>query len=188
MVAITEIEELVVQLHKDGKSVKYIAKVVHKNFTYIGAVLKRRFPEEYATGNNTVMSIETQALKLLSEGKTPVEVAVLLNMKSEDTTNIYLSFLGLKRMYSTVKLLEKYKNEPKALWRLINEIKRSGLSLSAAATALGNKREIVEDKKVLMNINSEIDEKLNDLADLKMQELSIKTTGRPILSGSWPVW
>jgi hypothetical protein len=48
MVTTAEIEEQIAKLHEEGKTSKYISGVVHKNFTYIGAVLRKRFPEEYA--------------------------------------------------------------------------------------------------------------------------------------------
>jgi hypothetical protein len=43
----TEIEEQIIRLHKAGKSTKEISKFVHKNYSVIGAVLRKYFPEEY---------------------------------------------------------------------------------------------------------------------------------------------
>jgi hypothetical protein len=48
---------------------KEISKIVHKNYTFIGAVLRKRFPEEYP--DNNTMNRETQALELFSKSKTP---------------------------------------------------------------------------------------------------------------------
>ena len=45
-----------------------ISKMIHKNFTYIGAVLRKRFPEEYI--DNCRTNRETQALKVFTEKKT----------------------------------------------------------------------------------------------------------------------
>ena len=59
-----ETEELIVRLHREGKNIREIAKVVHKNFTYISIVLRRRIPEEYI-GNNTTKK-ETRALALMT--------------------------------------------------------------------------------------------------------------------------
>lgn len=52
MVTIKEIEERIAELHKQGKTSKEISKDVHKNYTFIGAALRKLFPEEY-TDNNT---------------------------------------------------------------------------------------------------------------------------------------
>lgn len=45
MVTIAEIEEQITKLHKEGKTTKEISKVVHKNYTFIGAMLRKLFPE-----------------------------------------------------------------------------------------------------------------------------------------------
>jgi hypothetical protein len=81
--SITEIEELIVQLHNEGKTMREIAKVVHKNFTYIGAILRRRFPEEFI--DNTKSNKETKALKLFYEKKSPTQVAIELRSSAAET-------------------------------------------------------------------------------------------------------
>ena len=75
MVTSEEIEELIVEPH-NGKNVRTESKHegVRKNFTFIGAVLKR-FPEEYPDSEENK---ETEALKLFSEKKSPTEVAIKL--------------------------------------------------------------------------------------------------------------
>ena len=70
-----ETEELIVRLHREGKNIREIAKVVHKNFTYISVVLRRRIPE-YIENNTT--NKETRALNLFSEKKSPTQVAIEL--------------------------------------------------------------------------------------------------------------
>jgi hypothetical protein len=81
--SITEIEELIVQLHNEGKTMREIAKVVHKNFTYIGAILRRRFPEEFI--DNTKSNKETKALKLFYEKKSPTQIAIELRSSAAET-------------------------------------------------------------------------------------------------------
>jgi DNA-binding NarL/FixJ family response regulator len=88
-----EIEELIVRLHKEGKTTREISKVVHKNFTYIGAVLRKRFPEEYANNKSTATSIETQAVDLFSKGKGPIHVVRKLNIKIEEAKKLYSDYL-----------------------------------------------------------------------------------------------
>jgi hypothetical protein len=58
MVSIEEIEERIVQLHKEGKGTRVIGADVHKSF--VSAVLRKRFPEEYPDTSTTTK--ETQAL------------------------------------------------------------------------------------------------------------------------------
>ena len=78
MVTVIEVEDQIAELHKEGKTSKEISKIIHKNFTFIGAVLRKRFPEEYIDADNSAITKETQALKLFSEKKSPTEVAISL--------------------------------------------------------------------------------------------------------------
>ena len=63
LVSNEETEEHIVRLHKEGKNIREIAKAVHKNFTYISVVLRKRLPEEY-TGNNTTKRLERSSFFL----------------------------------------------------------------------------------------------------------------------------
>jgi hypothetical protein len=69
MVSIDEIEDRIAELHREGKATRQIAADVHKNLTFVGSILRKRFPEEYST--EVTMSKETQALKLFSSKRTP---------------------------------------------------------------------------------------------------------------------
>jgi hypothetical protein len=64
MVSIDEIQDRIAELHKQRKTTREIAKDVRKNLTFVGSVLKKRFPEEYV--NDVTISKETQALHLFS--------------------------------------------------------------------------------------------------------------------------
>jgi len=59
MVSADEIEERIAELHRERKTSKEISKIVHKNFTFIGAVLRKRFPEEYPNTENSEENKET---------------------------------------------------------------------------------------------------------------------------------
>jgi len=93
LISIGEIEEHVVRLHKEGKTMREISKMVHKNFTFIGAVLRKRFPEQYT--DNCLMNRETEALRLFSEKRTPTRVAIELG-SSTDETEILCKLLEIR--------------------------------------------------------------------------------------------
>jgi hypothetical protein len=101
MVTTEEIEELIVKLHIQGKNMREISKHegVHKNFTFIGAVLRKRFPEEYPDTDNSEENKETEALKLFSEKKRPTEVAIKIGLNYEETEKIYLDYWRLEVQY-----------------------------------------------------------------------------------------
>ena len=104
MVTADEIEDTIAELHKERKTSKEISKIVHKNFTFIGAVLRKRFPEEYANGNNSEENKETEALKLFSEKKSPTEVAIKLGLNYEETEKIYLDYWRLEGLYELYRI------------------------------------------------------------------------------------
>jgi len=171
MVTSREIEETIAQLHKEGKGTREISAEVHKNFTYVGAVLRKRFPEEYENSNNNSLvdcTAETQALMLFKEGKTPTEVAILLNANPETVLEWHNHYLRLEGRHSLVQILDLYRTQPHSLLRLLKEVKRSKLGLKGAAAALKNVRLVEEKKKELTRINMEIAEKMNELAGLEL--------------------
>jgi len=183
MVTRADKEKAIVDLHNQGKGTKDISSQVHMSFRDISRVLRKHFPEEYAD-ERPVLTTETRALKLFSEGKTPVEVAIDLNMKPEDTSNIYRNYLGLKREYLMVKLLEKYKDESYSLLSLLREVKKSGLGLRGVASALKNKRELLEAKTELETIRLKIGESMVELAELELDKISSRSSRSCIMPGT----
>jgi hypothetical protein len=107
MVTTDEIEATIVRLHKENKTTREISKVVHKNFTYVGGVLRKLFPEEYT--DNSTISKETEALKMFSEKKSPTEVAINLGWGFEQTEKVYLDYIRLERLYELYIIYKQYK-------------------------------------------------------------------------------
>ena len=168
MVTRAEKENSVVELHKQGEGSKEIARKVHMSFSDIGKILQKNFPQEYPE-KTSVLSIETQALKLFSEGKTLVEVAMQLDAKPEDVMEMHKSYLRLEFRHTGVKILEEYKSQPKSLLRLLLVVKRSKLGLEGAAAALKSKDDILNAKKELAAINVQIGQKMNEYASLVLR-------------------
>ncbi len=107
MVTTDEIDDEIAKLHKEKKTSKAISQAVHKNYTYIGAVLRKRFPEEYA--DNSTINKETEALKLFSEKKSPTEVAIKLGWNFDQTEKVFLDYLRLERLYELYIIYKQYK-------------------------------------------------------------------------------
>jgi hypothetical protein len=124
MVTSDEIEERIVELHKEGKTSKEISKVVHKNFTLIGAVLRKRFPEEYADNGSGTITKETQALKLFSLRKTPTQAAIELNETPDSIEKYFMDFWRLQRMYSLYNIYRENKKAIPNILRLYNSLEK----------------------------------------------------------------
>ncbi len=96
-----ERERLVLDLYSQGKTIREIAKEVRMSFRDIGAILNKAVEEKKTEGSKEEgikqqdnaeeireqeeqqhLSLSTQAYKLFSDRKTPLEVAIELNLKS----------------------------------------------------------------------------------------------------------
>jgi hypothetical protein len=80
-----EKEELVIKMHKDGKTIREIAAAVHMSFGDIGKII--RGIDGPTNDNNNSNDIDlskksksTQALYLFQNGKKPIDVAIELDI------------------------------------------------------------------------------------------------------------
>jgi hypothetical protein len=97
-----EKEQYVIQLYKENKSTREIAKLMRMSFRDIGAVIKKAKLE--ADGERGQLeedddikskSKTTQAIKLFSELKTPVDVAIALDLPADQVLSIYREYWTL---------------------------------------------------------------------------------------------
>ncbi len=91
-------ETLVIELYKQGKTIREIAKEVHMSFSPISDIIKRFEGinlEKKASGSK-----ETKALKLFKKGKELVYVTTKLDMKPEDVRKLYLEYQSLEGLPS----------------------------------------------------------------------------------------
>ncbi len=95
-------EQYVIQLYTEGKIFKEIARLTHMSFRDIGAIIKRH--KEEIEGQNgqpsdhdvEPKSKESKAFKLFSEGKSPVEVVVALDLPSDEIRQYIVNFGNFK--------------------------------------------------------------------------------------------
>ena len=98
-----------------------ISRVIRKNFTYIGAVIRKRFPEEYTDSCTT--SIETQALKLFSEERTPTQVAIELGSSTDQTEKFYTNYWRLEDLYELYNIYKEYTRNLKEFLHFLNQLR-----------------------------------------------------------------
>ena len=70
----------------------------------------------------------TQAYKLFSEGKTPVEVAIRLNLSEKEATRFYTEYWRLKRLYNLYHLYQESKGNLSYILKLCRIAKRQGIT------------------------------------------------------------
>jgi transposase len=106
-----EKERLVIELYNQGKTIRDIAKEVRMSFRDIGAILKKASGEREENQDKEQSSLlsspSTQAYRLFSKGKTPIDVAITLNLSEMETTKYYEEYLNLKQMHDLRMVYEE---------------------------------------------------------------------------------
>jgi hypothetical protein len=143
-------EQYVIDLYKQDKKIREIAERTHMGFRDIGAIIKRikleverergqlEEKDDYDTESK---SQTTQAIKMFSEGKTPVDVVIELDLPADEVREIYRQFLELKNMYKLIEVYDEMQNYLPSLLELFRIIESRGI----------NKNDIID---VLMLINT----------------------------------
>ena len=82
------------------------------------------------SNNNNKPSNEkaTQAYKLFSEGKKPVDVAIQLNLSEKEATRFYTEYWRLKRLYNLYHIYQESKGDLSYILKLCRLAKRQGIT------------------------------------------------------------
>jgi hypothetical protein len=115
-----EKERYVIQLYEEEKNYKEIAKLTHKAIRDISAIIKRHQENiERESGQSKerseVYDIKsksktTQAIKLFSEDRNLVDVAIALDLPPDDVQEMHRQYLQLKNVEELVKLFDEVQN------------------------------------------------------------------------------
>ena len=128
-----EKEEYVIRLYKENRSTREIAKLMHMSFRDIGAITKKVKSEAGERGpleeDDDVKSKSkiTQAIKLFSELKSPVEVVIALDLPADKVQAIYQEYWELDHMYKLAQIYEEAKYDLHDLLRLHKIVKDLGM-------------------------------------------------------------
>jgi transposase len=107
-----ERERLVLDLYNQGKNIREIAEEARMSFSAIGAILKKAEQEDETSKEQTEkMSQAAKAYKLFSDGKSPVDVAIMLNLRQAEVTEFYREYWNLKQLYDLSQAYDKIKGD-----------------------------------------------------------------------------
>jgi hypothetical protein len=82
------------------------------SFRDIGAILNKAIEEKETSKEQAEkVSQSTQAYKLFSEGKSPVQVAIALNIREPEVARFYMEYWRLRQLYSLNKIYEQIKDD-----------------------------------------------------------------------------
>jgi hypothetical protein len=100
---------VVIDLYNQGMTIREISKKCHMSFRDIGAILKKASGEieEKQEKEKPSLSPSAQAYRLYSEGKTPLEVAIALDLSESETTRFYEEYLNLRQLHDLQMVYEE---------------------------------------------------------------------------------
>jgi hypothetical protein len=141
-----ERERHVLDLYNQGKTIREIAKEVRMSFRDIGAILNKTV-EEKTEGikqnnnnggekNQEHLSLSSQAYKPFSEGKTPLQVAIKLNLRESEATKFYKEYWKLKQLYNLNMIYEELKGDIEPFLKLYKLAKRKGMGVKQVVDIL----------------------------------------------------
>ena len=169
-----EKEMKILDLYNQGKTYKQIAEIARVSPRDIKPVLEKAEKErEKELGMNTPEgkgnggknpqpqkpSNASQAYRLFSEGKTPLEVAVELNIREAEATKYYREHWKLKQLYHLNQLYEYIKGDIIHIVKLHRRIKAAGIGMEQTINLIkiaNNDLPGVEQKykKLMKDVNS----------------------------------
>ena len=199
-----ERERVVLDLYyNQGKNIREIAQEVRMSFRDIGTILnnadERR--EQKQNNNNDIrnkkrqqqereqqeqLSLSTQAYKLFSEGKSPIQVAVALNLKESEITRFYKEYIKLNQMHDLNIVYVELKGDIIPFLKLYRSARSAGMNEEHVVNLLriandadnlsavehrynGLKQEVNSLEIIKLNSNK-------DLQDLKNQISTLRKT------------
>jgi hypothetical protein len=145
-----EKKNLVIQLHKEGKTQREIAKTVHMSVRDISKIIRKLegIPEE--------KSIETQALVLFYQGKKPIEVAVELNLNASKTSKLYKDYLKLEGFHKLVLFYEEINDNLSLFLKLYYGILQNNIKPNDIYNLVKNSNELANLKTAIQIRRNEL--------------------------------
>jgi predicted transcriptional regulator len=138
-----EREKTVLDLyHNQGKTIRDIAKEARMSFRDIGTILNKAVEgrEQQQEIDDNVsdknqhqqeqqqLSLATQAYKLLSKGKSLIQVAVALNQKESEITRFYKEYCKLNQMHDLNIVYEELKGDIIPFLKLYRSARSAGMN------------------------------------------------------------
>ncbi|HEY7573337.1 MAG TPA: hypothetical protein VH796_18405 [Nitrososphaeraceae archaeon] len=150
-----ETENLIVDLYyKQKKTFREIQRIVRKSPRDIKVILNKVEPERSS------LSIPAQAYKLYSEGKTSINVAIILNIREPEATQFNLEYWKLNQLDSLNRIYQETNGNILPLVELHKQMKGAGMTVQHVI-------------KLLLLANNDIQSIEQKCQDLKREEAAI---------------
>jgi hypothetical protein len=133
-----EKERRVIELYKQGKTIRDIAKEVHMSFGDIGDIIKKVNGVEDSKNK----SLESQAFQLFLQDKQLVEVAITLDIRADNVEALYREFCRLKGFDDLILAYDEIKHCLTDLLQLYATMKMHNMGTKDMVSALKYTREL----------------------------------------------
>jgi hypothetical protein len=128
-----EKEGLVIDLYNQGENTRQIAQQVGISFRDIGAILKKAAKEKEKQHS---ISVSSQAYAMFSEGKTPIQVAIKLNLREAEVIKFYTEFWNLNDLEALSKVYHELNDDIQYFLELYRQIKAANMNIQKIMTIL----------------------------------------------------
>jgi predicted transcriptional regulator len=127
MMALTrqEKEKLVLELYTQGKTYRQIAEEARICPRDIKNIVEKPVK---AMELKQSISVSSQAYKLFSEGKTPLQVAIALNLRDDQVTELYKEYWDLNNLHDLNQVHEEIKDNIGSFLNLYKLAKAAGMN------------------------------------------------------------
>jgi hypothetical protein len=161
-----EKEERVIELHKEGKTIRTIAPLVHMSFGPISKIIKaydKKIELEKKRENNQEsttkkLSLSSKAFILYQEGKQIEKVKVLLDISFKLAIRYWKQYLRSIRMFEAFEFYQVCQHDLPSLLIINNFIKENNINIHNIATVLRHAKDILGLQLRISILKHEIEE------------------------------
>lgn len=165
-----EKEELVVRMHQDGKTMRDIASTVYMSFGDIGKIIKRIDGEDNDI-NLSYKSKATQALYLFETRKTPIEIAIELDISYSEVIDLQQEYWALKELYDLLLVYEELKHDYDSFFEMFKLFKKNRMLRKQHISKILRYADYD-----LPSLENKIRKLINDVIELEFRKKDLKNT------------
>src|SRR5829696_902517 len=124
--------------YKQGKTMREIAKIERMSIRDISAILKEEEARRQKYKHQQErQEISSKAYELFSQRKTPLQVAIALNIRQSEATKYYREYWKLRGLQMLDRLYIKTNGKIWPLWKLYQQlVRKKGMNIEQVANAV----------------------------------------------------
>lgn len=124
-----EKEQLVIELHQEGKTIREVASAAHMSFADIGTIIRKINGQDNGAEMKDLKckTKDTQAFWLFSRGKKPIDVAIELDLSASEVHEMQEEFWALNDLHELTSIYTEIKNFLPSFLKLFQSLKEFGM-------------------------------------------------------------